>query len=293
MNFLGQFLVSKGLIKEDQLEDALEYQRKRNRPIGALAVGKGYLTEAQVEEILAEQRRFDKFFGQIAREKGLLTEDQVDELLALQRESKVLLGEALLALNYMDDSQFVPALNEFAKLQSALENASRDLVYSTGHSEYLMVVLEGAQHAFNRFAGIHVKLHSVCDGPESVAADHVSAFEVKLLDDLALEFALAMSGKMAETVLANNRLCAGGSGKENDVFCSLDKVVRRYVCERLGFRGFEVHEARNLPEGPNAGQERLWLLLTCQYGDFALGFRVYDARESGESGDEWEGFDGD
>jgi hypothetical protein len=290
MNFLGQFLLSKGLVSEERLNDALEYQRTRNRPIGALAVGKGYLTEEQVEEILEQQRRFDKFFGQIAREKGWLTEEQLDELLVRQRESKVLLGEALLQLGYLKDEEFVPALNEFAKLQTALENASRDLVYSAEDSEYLMVVLEGVQHSFERFAGFHVKLHCICEGPEDVAAEHLSAHEIRLLDDLALEFVLAMSDGMAGAVLENNRLCSERAGRGVDMFCSLDEVVRRYVCERLGDRGFGVHETRAVGS-PREDEDRLWLLLTCQYGDFALGFRVYDARESAESFEEWEGFE--
>jgi len=51
---LGQLLVEKGVISEDQLRIALLEQSKRHLPLGRLMVGLGFLSEATIRDVMAE-----------------------------------------------------------------------------------------------------------------------------------------------------------------------------------------------------------------------------------------------
>ncbi|TDI76842.1 MAG: secretion system protein E, partial [Betaproteobacteria bacterium] len=51
---LGQLLIEKGVISEDQLRIALLEQSKRHLPLGRLMVGLGFLSEATIRDVMAE-----------------------------------------------------------------------------------------------------------------------------------------------------------------------------------------------------------------------------------------------
>ena len=51
---LGEMLIQKGIISEDQLRIALTEQKKSPVPLGKLLVQLGFLTEATVRDILSE-----------------------------------------------------------------------------------------------------------------------------------------------------------------------------------------------------------------------------------------------
>ena len=51
---LGQILIGKGILSEDQLRIALLEQMKSNRPIGKLLVSLGFVSEATLREALSE-----------------------------------------------------------------------------------------------------------------------------------------------------------------------------------------------------------------------------------------------
>ncbi len=51
---LGQLLVEKGVISEDQLRITLLEQSKRHLPLGRLMVGLGFLSEATIRDVMAE-----------------------------------------------------------------------------------------------------------------------------------------------------------------------------------------------------------------------------------------------
>jgi len=51
---LGQLLVERGVISEDQLRIALLEQSKRHLPLGRLMVGLGFLSEATIRDVMAE-----------------------------------------------------------------------------------------------------------------------------------------------------------------------------------------------------------------------------------------------
>lgn len=51
---IGQLLVSKGVISEDQLRIAVQEQNKHHQPIGSLLVRLGFLSEATIRDVLSE-----------------------------------------------------------------------------------------------------------------------------------------------------------------------------------------------------------------------------------------------
>ncbi len=51
---IGQLLVSKGVISEDQLRIAVQEQHKNHQPIGSLLVRLGFLSEATIRDVLSE-----------------------------------------------------------------------------------------------------------------------------------------------------------------------------------------------------------------------------------------------
>ena len=51
---IGQLLVSKGVISEDQLRIAIQEQNKNHQPIGSLLVRLGFLSEATIRDVLSE-----------------------------------------------------------------------------------------------------------------------------------------------------------------------------------------------------------------------------------------------
>ena len=51
---IGQLLMSKGVISEDQLRIAVQEQHKNHQPIGSLLVRLGFLSEATIRDVLSE-----------------------------------------------------------------------------------------------------------------------------------------------------------------------------------------------------------------------------------------------
>jgi hypothetical protein len=51
---LGQILISKGILSDDQLRIALLEQMKSNQPIGKLLVSLGFVSEATLRDALSE-----------------------------------------------------------------------------------------------------------------------------------------------------------------------------------------------------------------------------------------------
>ena len=51
---IGQLLIAKGVISEDQLRIAIQEQNKNHQPIGSLLVRLGFLSEATIRDVMSE-----------------------------------------------------------------------------------------------------------------------------------------------------------------------------------------------------------------------------------------------
>jgi len=111
--FFGQYLLSRGFITAPQLLAAVEYQNKYNSRLGELAVALGMITPFESEQVNAAQLWDDGLFGETAVRCGVLTERQVHDALETQRNSRVLLGQALETLGYLERRAIDSALAAF------------------------------------------------------------------------------------------------------------------------------------------------------------------------------------
>ena len=117
---LGQLLLEREYISQDQLDAALLKQQElahEYTPLGDILVMQGYLTEAQLQEVLAAQGRFQRRpLGQVLVDMGVIEEWQLSYALCVQHsappEKRILLGDVLLAMNYVTEEQLQAALLE-------------------------------------------------------------------------------------------------------------------------------------------------------------------------------------
>jgi CheY-specific phosphatase CheX len=135
--FFGQFLLAHGLVKNEQLQQAVAYQQGRNVKLGELAVFEGLLTREQADRIHLEQRRRDAPFGRVAEELGLLSRVQIDALIEIQERQHCFIGEALQAVGAVSQAEIDAALETYKRQEQEVERThiapSRDAVaWATG-----------------------------------------------------------------------------------------------------------------------------------------------------------------
>lgn len=156
--FFGQFLLEKGIIDEDELRTALEYQQRRVVRIGDLAVQKGLLTREQAEQINIEQRRTDKFFGELAISLGFLTKEQVDKLITIQKNNHIFLGDALVELRFLTKEELEKYLYEFHQSQKPIETLEKTVPEKLSNRDELITVLDVTTKLFRRLAHRYLKI---------------------------------------------------------------------------------------------------------------------------------------
>lgn len=111
--YFGTYLLNKGFITPEQLENALEVQNYSHVKFGVLAINAGFMSPQQIEEVHRLQMRADKKFGQISVELGYLTSEQLDELISTQKKGHLLLSQALLDKGYLSLEELQSAINNY------------------------------------------------------------------------------------------------------------------------------------------------------------------------------------
>lgn len=111
----GNYLVNKGLITKEQLETAIDSQKKVRVKLGLIAVSEKLMTPEQSDEVNRLQSVMDKRFGDIAVEKGYLTDDQVGRLLGLQGNQYLTFAQAITDNNFMTLESFEAAFADYQK----------------------------------------------------------------------------------------------------------------------------------------------------------------------------------
>ena len=112
---LGELLVEKGLISKEQLGCALSVQKEKGGLVGEILVALGYLKEPDIKWALTVQKSLDKkgthkLIGELLVEKGLISKEQLDQALSIQKEKGGLIGEILVALGYVEETDIALAL---------------------------------------------------------------------------------------------------------------------------------------------------------------------------------------
>lgn len=120
----GKYLVSKGVITDEDYKEFIKKQLDVRVKLGTIAVADGLLTEEQAELINKLQKQFDKRFGDIAVERNLLTEEQVQGLLKKQGNPYMQFLEVLLESEKVTVSQLD---KEFAAFQKESGFSDKDM----------------------------------------------------------------------------------------------------------------------------------------------------------------------
>lgn len=141
--YFGQYLLNKGILRPEQLSEAIVHEHSVKIKLGVLAINSGFMNALQVESVHALQKSQDKKFGELALEMGCLTVGQLEELLEVQRNRQMSLSQAIVDLGFLD----------LAMLEQVLEDYRRESNLTGEQWEALNGAdFEQAAHAFLDFS---------------------------------------------------------------------------------------------------------------------------------------------
>ena len=124
---LGNYLISKGKITSEQLDDVVEEFTRIRVKLGLIAVAEGMITQEQADKVNRLQAVMDQRFGDIAIIKGYLTEKQVDELLRLQGNPYLAFAQALENLDLMKMPELDDMMREYQAENEFTNSSMEDL----------------------------------------------------------------------------------------------------------------------------------------------------------------------
>lgn len=109
---LGEILIAQGLITEDQLLQAIEYQSKSGKSIASALVELKFVTKNDLNNILGEQVHISnkKRIGEVLIEQGLITDEQLKEGLEEQKKTGKQLGRCIVQLGYITEHKLIDIL---------------------------------------------------------------------------------------------------------------------------------------------------------------------------------------
>jgi len=112
---LGEYLVSKNLITQEQLEHALALTKESRMRLGRTLVELKYITGRQLMESLLERLRTSdlgkrKKLGEVLVSSGVISEGKLLHALEVQQDRKQRIGEVLINLGYVTKDQITDAL---------------------------------------------------------------------------------------------------------------------------------------------------------------------------------------
>lgn len=124
---LGQTLISRGLITQEQLREALGVQEQQPElRVGEILFSLGYLNFGQLDAILVEVHQ-DIRIGQLLLVREFITRDELDLALLRQEQSGEKLGEILVKLGKCTESQIGRVLEEQQRFREGYESLWRML----------------------------------------------------------------------------------------------------------------------------------------------------------------------
>ncbi|MDO5021397.1 MAG: hypothetical protein Q4E29_13175 [Lachnospiraceae bacterium] len=158
---LGNYLISKGKITPEQLNDVLEEITRVRVKLGLIAVAEGMITQEQADKINRLQAVMDKRFGDIAVIKGYLTEKQVDELLRLQGNPYLAFAQALENLNLMKITELDDMMRQY-QAENEFTNSSMEDLKSDDVDRVLPLFLPPDAAEYLDMAGVVLRTMMRC-----------------------------------------------------------------------------------------------------------------------------------
>jgi type IV pilus assembly protein PilB len=108
---LGELLIQEGLISQEQLDAALHTQRSLPSyiPLGQVLIDQDLITRKQLTAILVRYRK-RLLLGQILVKAKVITDERLKGALSYQRKTGLRLGDALVQLGLVTETQFRQAI---------------------------------------------------------------------------------------------------------------------------------------------------------------------------------------
>lgn len=198
IKFFGHYLLDEGLLTNEQLVEAVDYQSKCNLSLGELAVREDYITANEADKINDKQKSLDKRFGEVAIELGLLNEEQIQKLLDIQKKEKIFFGEILLRKNFLDKQTLDDALQNFENSQKLEVVQLNEKVASIDKDDIIKTSIAILQKLYPRIVHDFIKLVEV-DDTKSSNIEGIIALQ-KMRGDIHLDFALQAEDQVAFAV---------------------------------------------------------------------------------------------
>lgn len=287
--FLGHYLLGRGVVTQAQIDEATAYQAEANRRLGDLAVESGLLTPAQVDEILARQRETDLTFGMLAVSLGFVRRRDMDALLFRQQINLVHLGEALLTLGHLTTRQFCEYLNDYSILEKSREEGLAKLFEEHCARATLETLVDTLERAFLRFAHLPLKAKAALDDQllESLPLHHT--LQIPLDADTVMNFTLHLGREMLDALSKTRARGSGGERSPEEALADvLDilGIIGRYLCTTVASRMPSIPACPSGPDmqrnGEDPGKACLRLQLACPVARVGLTVALVANREKPE-----------
>ena len=110
----GQFLIRRGKVRQDDIEEALVLQEILHDSLGAAALADDLITFKQVGQILEHMDNSESNFSEAAVELKILTPEQIKELKIKAGDCQFRLGQLLVATTKLAQQELDEELEHFA-----------------------------------------------------------------------------------------------------------------------------------------------------------------------------------
>ena len=107
---VGELLLERQLITQEQLDKALEVQLKEGGLLGQILVKMGFVTDEQIDSCIKEQTENSKKLENVLMELGMLSEDNLQAAHERAKKDGCILVQAFIAMELFGEEDLVSTL---------------------------------------------------------------------------------------------------------------------------------------------------------------------------------------
>lgn len=278
--FLGTFLLDRGIVTQAQIDEATAYQADVNRRLGDMAVEAGLLSPEQVEKVLHLQRETDMSFGALAVAKGFVSTRDMDSLLFRQHVHQVHLCEALLALKHLTPEQFCESLARYTAQEDSRRAALKELFLRHCGEGCMEGLVSATERAFLRFAHCPLKAQGPAAAEELEAMPYRFGSEIPCPGGRKLGLRLYLGADMLAVLNPETAGSRVPDSQVHEAVRPMFEIICRYLRKSMGpGNGFPGPCPAAESGESAAGGERLMLRLACPKAAIGLSVQLLAAGE--------------
>jgi len=154
VKFFGQYLMEKGAVTRAGLLKAVELQDSVNLKFGDMARSMGLISDADIERVHDAQRSKDQQFGDMCLSLGILTSEQVQQVLARQKRTHLYIGEALVRINAIQETDLARHLEAFKADQAPYAIEAVVIPRGVPHADLWEITADLTYKMFSRVVNI-------------------------------------------------------------------------------------------------------------------------------------------